>query len=99
MRVAEGRKPLCLPLNNESHPTLALAASQTAQWRSMAAGQDILVVDPSDPGYSAKGTYYMSVTRYYMSVTRTTAHVGRSAFVTALPSVSCWGNSCLFFRL
>ena len=34
----------------------------------MAAGQDILVVDPSDPGYSAQGTYYMSVTRYYMSV-------------------------------
>jgi hypothetical protein len=35
----------------------------------MAAGQDILVVDPSDPGYSAQGTYYMSVTRYYMGVT------------------------------
>ena len=29
----------------------------------MAAGQDILVVDPSDPGYSPKGTYYVSVTR------------------------------------
>ena len=54
---------MTLPLPAAIKVTLPLPAAQTAEWRSMAAGQDILVVDPSDPGYSPKGTYYVSVTR------------------------------------
>ena len=57
-----------------------LCTSQSYQWRSTSAGEDVISIHPSDPGYAPSGNYYMTVTRCVWAMTmRTYAGVRQTA--------------------
>ena len=53
---------------------------QSYQWRSTSAGEDVISIHPSDPGYAPSGNYYITVTRCVWAMTmRTYAGVRQTA--------------------